>query len=214
MLGKLAAGATTLLVLLGVPVAAETWAGHELDQRVRDAAQALAPDATVTRVEAHGRPFVASLLDGEVSSAYVDVTSPRGTTMLVLQRLHQDTGRVDRVLWFADAPQPTPLVPVRTSAGAYSPTGTALLDGRPVTVTYQATSGNGSVQLVPTATAAGGRAVSTADLPPGWTPPPIAVPSLGALTVRAVSVGEDDITVELQQTDVNTRPAPGPSLHP
>lgn len=214
MLGKLAVGATTLLVLIGVPVAAETWAGHELDQSVREAAQALAPDATVTRVEPHGRPFITSLLDGEVSSAYVAVTGPSGTTMLILQRLHRDTGRVNRVLWFSHAPQPTPLVPVRTAAGAYSPSGTAQLDGRPVTVTYQATAANGSVQLVPTATAADGTTRPTAGLPSAWTPAPVRVPSVGALTVRAVSVGEDDITIELQQTNVDTRPAPGPNLHP
>jgi len=207
MLGKLAVGAT-LLVLVGAPIVAESWAGHELDQSVADAVHALAPGATVTRVEPHGRPFLIALLHKEVSSAYADVRGPDGTATLILQRLHRDTGQVNRVLWLSTVPQPVPLIPSRTAGGAYSPTGTAQLDGRAVSVTYRATVGNGRVDLLPTVAGADGRPVPAGSLPPGLTPPPIQLPSVGALSVRAVSVGKDDLTVELQQTDVDVRQSP------
>lgn len=208
MLGKLAVGATTLLVLVGVPVAAETWAGHELDRSVSDAVRVLAPGATVTGVEPHGRPFLVALLHKEISSAYADVRGPDGTTTLILQRLHRDTGQVNRVLWFSRVRQPVPLVPVRTAGGAYSPTGTALLNGTAVSVTYRATVEDGRVDLLPTVTGGDGRPVPAGSLPPGLTLPPVRLPSVGSPTVRAVSVGDDDITVELQQTDVDVRRGP------
>jgi len=208
MLGKVVAGAVTLLVLVGVPVAAENWVGHELGQSVSDAVHVLAPGATVTRVEPHGRPFLVALLQKEVSSAYADVRGPDGTTTLILQRLHRDTGRVNRVLWFLRVPQPVPLVPVRTAGGAYSPAGTAQLDGRAVLVTYRATVENGRVDLLPTVAGADGRPVPAGSVPPGLTPPPVQLPAVGSLSVRAVSVGEDDITVELKQTDVDVRRGP------
>lgn len=208
MFAKLALGAATLLVLVGVPVTAETWAGAELDHSVRSATRALAPGAEITRVEPHGRPFLAALMKGEVSSAYADVRGPAGTTTLILQRLHRDTGRVNRVLWFSRVAQPVPLVPVKTADGAYSPTGTAELDGRQVRVTYAATVENGRVSVVPTEVTVDGRA-EPGSRTSGWrtrlAPHPFQLPASGRLTVRAVSVGDDGITVELQQRDVDVR---------
>jgi len=113
------------------------------------------------------------------------------------------------VLWFSRVLQPVPLVPVRTAGGAYSPTDTAQLDGRAVSVTYRATVENGRVDLLPTVAGGDGRPVPAASLPPGLTPPPVQLPSVGSLSVRAVSVGEDDITVELQQTHADVRRGPG-----
>ncbi len=214
MFGKLIAGAATLLVLIGVPVAAETYAGQQLDQSVRNATQSLAPGAAITRVELHGRPFLAALLQGEVSSAYVDLrgaTGATGTTTLILQGLHRDTGRVNTVLWFSHLPQPVALLPVKTAAGAYSPIGTATLDGKRVEVTYQATVEHGKLSLEPATMKVGGREVGVGAVPAAWwaklTPTAVELPAVNALAVRAVSVGEDDITVELQQQDVATAAA-------
>lgn len=211
MIGKLISGTATLLVLIGVPVVAETYAGQQLDHSVRTATESLAPGAAITRIEPHGRPFLASLLQGEVSSAYVDLqgtTGTTGTTTLILQRLHRDTGRVNTVLWFAHLAQPVRLFPVRTAAGAYSPTGTTTLDGTQVEVTYQANLEHGRLRLQPVTLKVGGREVEAGAVPATWraelTPTAVRLPAVDALAVRAVSVGEDDITVELKQKDVAT----------
>lgn len=207
MRGKLVAGTTGLLVLLGVPVAAEFGAGTRLDRTVRAAVQVLAPGATITRADAHGRPFLTALLQREVSSAYADVRGPDGTTTLIVQRLHRDAGWVSTVLWFTRVTQPVPLVPVKTSRDAYTPTGTAGFNGSQIQVTYRATVGNGQVSLRPTATTATGRAVPAGSLPVQWTPHPVKLLSTGPVSVRAVSVGEHDITVELEQKNVDVRRA-------
>jgi len=211
MIGKLISGTATLLVLIGVPVVAETYAGQQLDHSVRDATGSLAPGAAITRIEPHGRPFLASLLHGEISSAYVDLRATpgtTGTTTLILQRLHRDTGRVNTVLWFPHLAQPVRLVPVKTPAGAYSPTGTATLDGTHIEVTYRASVDHGRLRLQPVTIKVGGREVRAGGVPAAWraelTPTAVRLPAVGALAVRAVSVGEDDITVELQQKDVAT----------
>lgn len=211
MIGKLIVASTTLLVLIGVPVVAETYAGQQLDQSVRDAAESLAPGAAITRIEPHGRPFLASLLHGEVSSAYVDLratTGTTGTTTLILQRLHRDTGRVNTVLWFSHLAQPVRLRPVRTAAGAYSPTGMATLDGTRVEVIYRASVEHGRLRVQPVTFKVGGREIEAGGVPAAWraelTPTAVRLPAVDALAVRAVSVGEDDITVELQQKDVAT----------
>jgi len=75
-------------------------------------------------------------------------------------------------------------------------------------VTYRATVENGRVDLLPTVAGADGRPVPAGSVPPGLTPPPVQLPAVGSLSVRAVSVGEDDITVELKQTDVDVRRGP------
>ncbi len=99
MIGKVLTGAATLTVLLAVPAGAEVYAGRQIQDEARLAAARLAPGASVVRVEPHGRPFLAALLGDEVSSAYVDVRTPDGTTQLILQRLHRDSGRINTVLW-------------------------------------------------------------------------------------------------------------------
>lgn len=209
MLGKLLSAATALTVLVGVPVAAETYAGRELNSSVRAAVTNLAPGATITRVESHGRPFFAALLEREVSSAYVDVRSPSGTTTLILQRLHRDTGQANTVLWFPRLPNPTDLIPVLTPGGAYTPQATTRLDGKQVEVIYGATVQDGTVTVRPVSLTVDGRGQGSGAIPAAWhaalTPEPVQLAAAGALTVTAVSVGERDITVELQAEDVDTR---------
>lgn len=212
MIGKLIGTAVALAALIGLPVGLEAYAGAQLGRTVRTAVEAVAPGATVTRVEPHGRPFVAALLDGEISSAYADVTTPTGTTTLILQRLHRDTGRIDTVLWFPVLADPTDLTPVRNAAGAYSPRGTTRLDGHLVEVTYTATAKVGTLTVRPATVSSDGRIRRGTDLPAAWkralTPPPVRLATARPATVRAVSVGENGITVELRQRDVDTRVAP------
>lgn len=209
MLSKLLGSAAALIVLIAVPVAAETYAGATLEQDVRAATSRLAPGAAVSRAEPRGRPFIASLLAGEVSSAYVDLSGPAGRTTLILQRLDRNTGRVERALCFARLRQPVPLTPVPGPGGADSPFATAAVDGVQLDVTYEANVEDGQVVVAPSSvtpadgTAAGTRAAAWArELTPG----PVESPLRGGATVRAVTVAQDGITVELQLTGTATGP--------
>ncbi len=213
MIGKVLTGAVTLTVLLAVPIGAEVYAGRQIQGEARLAAARLAPGASVVRVEPHGRPFLAALLGDEISSAYVDVRTPDGTTQLILQRLHRHTGRINTVLWFPRLPQPVPLTPDLTPGGAYTPSGSTELQGHQLHVTYTATIHDAEVRVRPSSVTVDGQATDLAALPAAdlaaLTPPPLAmsVPAGTDLAVRAVSVGENYVTVELRQRDATTRPA-------
>lgn len=208
MLAKIIGSATALVVLVGVPVGAEGYARGQLDRTVRTAVQALAPGASVTRVEPHGRPFLLSLLDGEVTSAYVDIGSPGGTTTVILQRLRRDTGHLDAVLWFPRVAPAADLEPSRTPSGAYTPRGTTRLGGAQLEVSYDASVADGRLVVRPMSASVDGVNRDGSDLPAAWlaalTPAAVQLPAVGLLTVRAVSVGETDITVELQGKDIDT----------
>lgn len=169
--------ALTLTVLVAAPVAAEAYAGHQLAGSVRTAIADLAPTAHITRVEPHGRPFLPAPVDGEVSSAYVDLTTPRGTMLVIVERLHRATGRADRLLWFPQVASTPGLAPVRAPSGAYTPRGTLTLDGRPAEVTYTATTAAGIVRVSPAAVTVNGRTWTEQELPEAWrtilTPAPV-----------------------------------------
>lgn len=180
MIGKLVPGAVTLAVLLTVPVGAELYAGHQVQGEARLAAARLAPGASVVRVKPHGRPFLAALLGNEISSAYVDVRTPDGTTQLILQRLHRDTGQVNTVLWFPRLPQPVPLTPDLTPSGAYTPSGSTTLHGHQLHVTYTATIEDVELRVRPQGVTVDGKAADLAALPAvdlaALTPPPLRLP--------------------------------------
>lgn len=212
MIRTLLGTVVAVTVLVAAPVAAESYAGNRLADSVRSAVGVLAPNGTVTDVEPHGRPFLAALAEGEVSSAYVSVQSSGSTTQVIVQRLHRATGKVDRVLWFPRVASHPGLAPVFTPSGAHTPRGTVILDGELAEVTYAARVVASTVRLAPTDVTVASRTWAGDDIPPAWrdllTPPLIELPTTRPLVVRAVSVGEQDITVELQMDDVETEPAP------
>lgn len=208
MVGKLTGGVAALTLLVGGPVVAESYARHQSADSVREAVHDLAPGTPVASVEPHGRPFVASLLSGSVSSAYVDLGGAAAGTTLIVEQLHRDTGVVEGVEWFAHVKPPVGLDARRLANGAYTPSGYARIGGRRMAVTYRATLVGRRIIVRPATVTSDGQVMRSDAIPEDWrrslTPPPLRLPASGALRVRAVSVGDGDITVELHQRRART----------
>jgi hypothetical protein len=200
------AAAVALTLLVGTPIV-ESLAESRLRDSVHTAVTQLVPGTGITRIEPRGRPYLLSLLGGhEVSTAYVDLDDPAGSRM-ILQRLNRDTGKVGSLLWFSDVKQSTPLQPVLLAEGVDSSSGTTTLDGETVTVTYTATVTGHTLQVRPKSVVRSGKRVAVEGIPAQWrtrlTPKPVSLPKTIDLSVRAVTVGADDITVELRAENVD-----------
>ncbi len=117
-------------------------------------------------------------------------------------------------------PQPVPLTPDLTPGGAYTPSGNTRLHGHRLDVTYTATFHDAQVRVRPRSVTVDGQATDLTRLPAAdlaaLTPAPLAMPAAPGtkLSVRAVSVGEHDVTVELRERDATTRPADAGRLRP
>lgn len=209
MFKVIAGGALALGLLIGGGFGAETLAGQKQSDNVRAAVHSLLPDAEITRIDPHGRPFALAVVQGhEVSSAYVDVNGPGGRSLLILEGLNRDNGKVNSLLWFSHLPQPTPLDPVTTSKGVNSARGTARFQGEAVTVSYTAAVTGHTLCVRPQSIVRTGRSEKTAPVPAGWrtalTPDPVPLPTDLDLEVRTVSVNGNDISVELRAGNIDT----------
>jgi len=201
-----AAGAVALTLLVGAPIA-ESFAESRLTDSVHTAVAQLVPGTGINRIEPRGRPYILSLLGGhEVSTAYVDLDDPAASRM-ILQRLNRDTGKVNSLLWFSDVKQSTPLQPVPLAEGVNSSSGTTTLDGETVTVTYTATVTGHTLHVRPKRVVRSGKRVAGESIPAQWrtslTPAPMPLPKTIDFGVRTVTVGADDITVELRAENVD-----------
>lgn len=125
------------LLLVGGGLASEQLAKRTLEDDVRTAVTSLYPEERVSSMNVRGRPYVVSSLNGEVSTAYVELAPGRDARrQLLVQELRPDEGKVGRsrmfvTLPYADGQQGKPQL---TRNDAY--TDRATVDGR--TVTYRA----------------------------------------------------------------------------
>lgn len=125
------------VLLVGGGLASEQLAKSNLEDDVRTAVSALYPDERVSSMNVRGRPYVVSSLNGEVSTAYVELAPGRDVERtLLVQELRPEDREVGRSRLFVTVPygdddQGTPQL---TRDRAY--TDRAAVDGR--TVTYRA----------------------------------------------------------------------------
>ena len=213
MHARLARGLTALVLaigaLVGILVGAGSYARAQLTDSVRVSARNLFPGQRIVRVEPHGRPFLVALLGShEVSSAYVDLDGPGGRRLAILERLNRDSGTVDSVLVFTHSVEPVPLEPVLTADNAFTSNGTTSLAGQPVTVSYTAAVTGHTLCVRPQSIKRTGASAKAGPAPADWsarlTPAPVPLPAITGLQVRGVSVGPDDLIVELRARRVDS----------
>jgi hypothetical protein len=177
----LALSASVVLVggLAVAGVSAEFSAQHEAESTVRSIVARVAPDATASAIDIHGRPlFLAD--KGTVSTAYVDVTSGQEKAQWIVQDYRDNTvGLLDIyvpvTLPGGPTAQPDPLP---AADGSFTDHGS--VDG--AEITYAATLEDGVLTVT-----ADGTPVATVPLPGVTT----------AETVRPF-VGEDGLSVNIQ----------------
>lgn len=172
-----AMSASVLLVggLTAAGATAEINAQHDRENIVRTIVAAVAPDASTSDINIHGRPLFPSD-EGTVSTAYVDVTADDLTTQWIIQDYRDDVIGLLDIYVPVDLPgQPTPLP---AADGSYSNRGT--VDN--VEITYDATLTDGILTVT-----ADGTPVATVD-----------TPEIGSVDTVHPYVNEDGLSVNLQ----------------